>query len=581
MELVYLWVEDYKNIKKQGFNFSPNYECEFIPNYVDGKLSKESELKITPKENPLKDFFGKDINVTAIVGENGSGKSNVLECLLSIVSNKPKINAYLIILQDKVGNLIQYHTFGINVINTKTIEKKTIDKYKCFYSLFINNQYLEETILEKIDLMSEQSEVIRTHKEKKNINIRILENTKKYESVKFLQDSKNFFLPTKIRIKINHIKDLKNLTAGEQDNIKELKDKADEFLNKTEYKDYLKKIYEIYEIFRESDFYSKGSLTQKIIDEDNIYGHNKDLSVRYSTLLDNLNKKKFNNDIFYEFTISEIDEDIITFLESINNSHFFKIELLDDNKSFDNLSYGEQQLLIQLHLILYYFNSKKTITIDHSTWNEAEKKIDEVSENINIEKYFLFIDEFELGLHPNWQKKALSYMIDFFKIFDIKIDLFITSHSPFILSDIPKENVIFLEKDEKTGNCINASEKVNLNPFGANIHTLLSHGFFMKDGLMGEFAKDKIQSIIKYYEELLEKELTKEVNRKLRDKEKEIYEKEHKTKFWQIQSIIGDDYLKQVIKNHLIEIEKIVLGTDKAKQEEIKRLKAQIELLEN
>ncbi|WP_419675852.1 hypothetical protein ACN2CX_00545 [Aliarcobacter butzleri] len=48
----------------------------------------------------------------------------------------------------------------------------------------------------------------------------------------------------------------------------------------------------------------------------------------------------------------------------------------------------------------------------------------------------------------------------------------------------------------------------------------------------------------------------------------------------QIQSIIGDDYLKQVIKNHLVEIEKIVLGNDEAKKEEIKRLKAQIELLE-
>ncbi len=26
MELVYLWVEDYKNIQKQGFNFSPRFE---------------------------------------------------------------------------------------------------------------------------------------------------------------------------------------------------------------------------------------------------------------------------------------------------------------------------------------------------------------------------------------------------------------------------------------------------------------------------------------------------------------------------------------------------------------------------
>jgi len=85
MELVYLWVEDYKNIKKQGFNFSPNFECEFTPIYEDDKLSEKSELKVIPKENPLKDFFGKDINITAIVGENGSGKSSIFELLKMIM----------------------------------------------------------------------------------------------------------------------------------------------------------------------------------------------------------------------------------------------------------------------------------------------------------------------------------------------------------------------------------------------------------------------------------------------------------------------------------------------------------------
>jgi hypothetical protein len=58
MELVYLWVEDYKNIQKQGFNFSPNFDVEFTPVYEDKKLSEKSELKITPKENPLKNIFG-------------------------------------------------------------------------------------------------------------------------------------------------------------------------------------------------------------------------------------------------------------------------------------------------------------------------------------------------------------------------------------------------------------------------------------------------------------------------------------------------------------------------------------------
>ena len=33
MELVYLWIEEYKNIKKQGFNFSSKFDCNFFPRY--------------------------------------------------------------------------------------------------------------------------------------------------------------------------------------------------------------------------------------------------------------------------------------------------------------------------------------------------------------------------------------------------------------------------------------------------------------------------------------------------------------------------------------------------------------------
>jgi len=76
MELVYLWVEEYKNIKKQGFNFSPRFKCEF-----DGE-----NLTIEEDENYIS-IFPKNINITAIVGENGSGKSTILEALICIMHN--------------------------------------------------------------------------------------------------------------------------------------------------------------------------------------------------------------------------------------------------------------------------------------------------------------------------------------------------------------------------------------------------------------------------------------------------------------------------------------------------------------
>ena len=72
-------------------------------------------------------------------------------------------------------------------------------------------------------------------------------------------------------------------------------------------------------------------------------------------------------------------------------------------------------------------------------------------------------------------------------------NIIFTTHSPFLLSDLPKENIIFLEKGKQVYPFDDGKQT-----FGANIHTLLSHGFFMKNGLMGEFAKDKIDTAIKY-----------------------------------------------------------------------------------
>ncbi|MDZ7818784.1 MAG: hypothetical protein U5K55_09250 [Aliarcobacter sp.] len=80
MELVYLWVEDYKNINKQGFNFSPRFKCEF-----DGE-----NLTITENKDYVS-IFPKNINVTAIVGENGSGKSSIITEIINKIIFNTKI----------------------------------------------------------------------------------------------------------------------------------------------------------------------------------------------------------------------------------------------------------------------------------------------------------------------------------------------------------------------------------------------------------------------------------------------------------------------------------------------------------
>ena len=154
------------------------------------------------------------------------------------------------------------------------------------------------------------------------------------------------------------------------------------------------------------------------------------------------------------------------------------------------------------------------------------------------------LDEPDNSLHPNWQKKFLLELIVLLKKIKNRYNLILTSHSPFILSDIPKQNIVFL----KDGKQVDALEKKQT--FGANIHTLLADGFFMDGGLMGEFAKSKIEEVIKY----------------LNDENSEIKSKEEAQKTI---NIIGEPILKNQLQKML----------DSKRRDKIDELEDEIETL--
>ena len=57
------------------------------------------------------------------------------------------------------------------------------------------------------------------------------------------------------------------------------------------------------------------------------------------------------------------------------------------------------------------------------------------------------------------------------------------------MSDIPLCNVLFLQEGTP------ATEKMQENTFGSNIHGLLKNGFFLPSLPIGEFAYDKINDL--------------------------------------------------------------------------------------
>ena len=108
----------------------------------------------------------------------------------------------------------------------------------------------------------------------------------------------------------------------------------------------------------------------------------------------------------------------------------------------------------------------------------------------------LFLDEIEICFHPEYQKRFLSLLLSMIKGQDLNkkvgINIIIATHSPFILSDIPQSNILFLEKGKV------ADIKSLKNPFCGNVNDILHQGFFMHKGFMGDLAKNLINDLIIY-----------------------------------------------------------------------------------
>lgn len=117
-------------------------------------------------------------------------------------------------------------------------------------------------------------------------------------------------------------------------------------------------------------------------------------------------------------------------------------------------------------------------------------------ESVHYNYVNIVLEEVELYFHPEYQRKFIDKLISYLKRshFDRieHFNIMIVTHSPFILSDIPRDNVLFLNE----GLSYNAYEICDSNTFGANIHDLLRTSFFLKNGLLGEFANKKIAELL-------------------------------------------------------------------------------------
>ena len=196
---------------------------------------------------------------------------------------------------------------------------------------------------------------------------------------------------------------------------------------------------------------------------------------------------------------------------------------------YSSLSSGEKQMIATLSSMIYHLRNLS------SRWLSK-------NDSLRYKNVCVIMDEAELYSHPNMQMQFVKNIIRSihgldFRLSDGKksiqgIHVIVATHSPFILSDIVKENVLCIKDGKPAPNQLD-------NPFAANVYDILSSGFFMDDTI-GCLAKDKIGEIVEIY------------HKKLKTKKK-IFQR-NKNNWYELAHRVGDRYLSNTLIGMLDEL---------------------------
>lgn len=152
----------------------------------------------------------------------------------------------------------------------------------------------------------------------------------------------------------------------------------------------------------------------------------------------------------------------------------------DETYAISTLSSGQMQRLNSAGALVYHLRN-----LDYRIGEKQRLEYDYVS---------VIFEEVELYFHPEFQRTLINYLLEQMKHAGLKnikgIHLIFVTHSPFILTDMLDNNVIYLSK--------NGKQKPNKRTFAANIYDLLDDHFFLEDTI-GDVALKQINDIVKLY----------------------------------------------------------------------------------
>ena len=446
-----LYLNQYRGILNQQINF----EHEF------SYISKRKEVK---KNNNVKDniphFYGEKVHsLTCIVGKNGTGKTSIVDFLRETFFRLVKL-IQAGVIECEQGYVAEENYQELNILDRGT-------EFLMVFKLDSEAYFLTNM---------------------KGVEV---EEIKPFNGEIYFDD--NEF--SKIVYFSNMLKS--NQMGLYEDNAKSKKENVE---NKGQV------LVDSLEEFRQIDYSETDSFIRRrrILEADKLeksYIINRELCYQF-TFLKNISKEKLQEYL-------DLEKDKTFYIKSNNQEESFmladsELEKEDMRSKMEDLErkaiycsdawiahfssgqYAKFTFLSKLYWFLEGFTKEKEYY--NSFVNINEFTIREVLEPKDTA--LIFIDEGELFYHPEWQRRYINTLLEMINSREInaKLQIVITTNSPFILSDILKEDVTYLNREQ-------SGDKEYDSPLGQNIHKLLKDNFFM-DYTIGEYGRKLINSLI-------------------------------------------------------------------------------------
>lgn len=463
-ELLYVYIKSYKVFKNTGFCLHPAFN---IKAEVKNRLLN---ITIRKKKNFIDLFQKENLNLKIICGKNGAGKSSLLEilkrdngdCCIYVFIDKNGIFAasekVKIAYEDKIHLLSKSTIQSIDPLSVCPIHENMnvpdFELNKGFVPFYFEKQHIFDGILPK-------NEPIITH-----FDVKIFKST------------------------FNEISPYTSsfLSNDDRDELRKIKDK-----------DWLA-------------FFLISCLCDNTCEQiiENIKKKNNNIIDFIKKLLERNKQKKLVSDIY------KLQTELMVGNFEIKQYDDVMKKICDLSNKMDTLAtkiYGEFFIVYHVKNLVHCLgyaqkNEKKRYLNDLSTGEYLK-----VSYNYELfhplaqnSRMWLTNDEPENGLHPEWCRLFLLNYINSYKNIirfcskrvdnyqkKKRMSFFIATHSPFILSDITNDYVIYLKKDK---NGYSREVSVRKNTFCGNIGEMFSTNFFM-NATIGAFASSKIKKLVK------------------------------------------------------------------------------------